>query len=126
MVAAREKARQVAEEKAQREAEERMRAEEKALELMMLSLTPRQRDTWNEHGWFEVVSQSGKVFRIRNKMSLNVDEYDVQNEQVVASHCIVPKDGNIPLPDMYVMQMLMLQYDEAQFMRVANHRQLVS
>lgn len=112
-----ERSRIEAEERAERE----RRVHEKALELLMLSLTEEQRNDWRENNGFDVISQSGKRFRIHNGRSMNVNEYD-GNGRIVSSHCIVPQDYRIPTPDMFVAQMLMLMYNESEFMRTANHR----
>jgi hypothetical protein len=107
-----------------RAAEERRRQEAEALQraedLLMLQLSEKQRSDWKKHKAFDVISQSGKRFRIRNERSMNVDEYDADNK-MVARHCIVPQT-HVPAPDQYVMQKLMLEHQEADFMRIANHR----
>lgn len=118
-------ARLVREEQARVEAEERRRKEAEALQraedLLMLQLSVRQREDWQKHKAFDVISESGKRFRIRNSRSMNVDEYDETGKKV-AGHCIVPSGVNVPAPDQFVMQMLMLQHHEADFMRIANHQ----
>jgi hypothetical protein len=104
------------EERKRKEAEALQRAED----LLMLQLSEKQRSDWKKHKAFDVISQSGKRFRIRNERSMNVDEYDANNK-MVARHCIVSQT-HVPAPDQYVMQKLMLEHQEADFMRIANHR----
>lgn len=109
-----------------RQEEERKRKEAEALQraedLLMLQLSERQQSDWKEYKAFDVVSQSGKRFRITNQHSGNVREYDAEGKHVF-NHCIVSREC-VPLPDQLVMQKLMLEYQEADFMRIANHTRL--
>lgn len=94
---------------------------QRANDLLMMCLSGRQRSDWRKHSFFEVRSQSGKTFRITNGYSMNVHELD-ENGRAVRTHCIVPKGVEVPVPDQLLMQKLMLETNEAEFMRVANHR----
>jgi hypothetical protein len=105
-------------ERKQKEAEALQRAED----LLMLQLSERQKSDWKEHKAFDVISQSGKRFRITNRSAHNVFEYDKDGKRAV-EHCIVSRE-HVPLPDQLVMQKLMLENHEADFMRIANHTRL--
>ena len=92
---------------------------QRANDLLMMHLDEKQRRDWRLRQQFYVRSQSGKRFRIRNLGSMNIDEMD-EGDRVRANHCIVAP--GVPLPDQLLAQKLMLEHNEAEFMRVANLR----
>jgi hypothetical protein len=111
-----EQARIADEERRRMEAEAMQRSED----LLMLQLSEKQKQDWRTQKAFEVLAQSGKRFRIRDGVSMNVDEYDTQGK-IVAKHCIIPME-RVPRYDQFVMQKLMLEHAESEFMQIANHR----
>lgn len=107
----------LAEERKRQEAEALQRAED----LLVMHLNAQQLKDWQREKFFDVFSQSGKRFRIRNFGSLNVEEYNEEG-RLVMRHCIVPHRIRVPLPDQLLAQKFMLECHETDFMQIANHR----
>lgn len=96
----------------------REEAEQKAEALLLMHLDRKQRKSYQKDHFFEVLSQSGKHYRVNFFRNRNVLEMD-DAKRKVASYCIVPRE-NIPLADQLLIQKLMLQYQENDFLRIAN------
>jgi hypothetical protein len=117
-----ERERQAAEHAARREENRREReaARERALELLGYVLTEEQMTSYQEKGWFEVISNKGRRFRIRdNGVAGNVDLMPEIGEQREATYCAHPP-GGLPDPDVHAAQALALATDEESFLQVAN------
>ncbi len=114
--------RQQAEYAAERErlAAERKLADEKADQLLRDVLTPEQLEEFAALQYFTITSQSGKRYRIRLGRAGNIEELD---EAGNPSHkiCCHPAD-NVPDKDTIVVQKLLLEHDEVEFLRQANRR----
>lgn len=112
-------ARRLQQEKAKREAEERERERDEAIAraraLLMSCLGPVQKRDYKRKGCFTVRSQSGKRFRLGKGLPKEVDKQD----KALASYCIHPIPS-VPDGDRLLTEMLMLRYDEAEFLRIAN------
>jgi hypothetical protein len=94
----------------------RHEAEYEAERLLMSNLSPEQRMDFMQHRHFDVISQSGKRFRIHQGRSQNIYGLDQRvRGEVVSVHCIVA-ERDIPICDQLLMQKLMLEYDEQRFM----------
>lgn len=95
-------------------------ANKRAQELLLSLLSPEQRATYEEHGWFEVRGSKGGRWRIRNKgQSGNVDLMPEIGEERDATFCAHPP-GSLPNADAHLAQMLTLVTDEDSFRRTAN------
>jgi hypothetical protein len=110
-----EQLRQYTREKRAKEEESRKRARA----LLMQSLTRDQQRSLEERSYFDL-NVGGKHYRIRQGTHGNVRL--VQGEQETVSYCAQPDD--VPAEDAMLAQKLMLETDEAAFLRVANARQL--
>lgn len=122
----------------------RARVQDRAVELLRALLTPAQLAQYELDGAFEVVGSDGGRYRIRRGVSGNVRLLDPGGEEA-AGLCAHPElrvhdddqqfVGHLPEADVAVGQMLLLQTDEAEFLRRANvhwgstagaHRRLVA
>ena len=101
-----------------RRAEERRQADARADGLLLACLTPAERKTMEKMAALVVRSQTGRTFRLRRSRSRNVDEMDADGN-VIARFCIHPQD-HMPHGDLLLAQKLMLETDEAEFLRIAN------
>lgn len=99
--------------------QERKEAEARAEALLVAALTAEQRAQKQRDGWFLVDCKSGKRYRIDRGTHGNVKELDDAG-RVVATLCAQP--DRVPAPDAHLAQKLMLETDEAAFLRVANRR----
>lgn len=112
-------ARRLKEEKAKQEAEERERERDEAIAraraLLMSCLGPTQKRDYKRKGCFTCRSGSGKRFRLGKGLPKELDKQD----KAVASYCIHPVPL-VPDGDRLLTEMLMLRYDEAEFLRIAN------
>jgi len=119
---AQRQARELREEQGRIQMEERIRFERESLQrandLLVAHLSVKQLKTWQKEKFFDVMSKSGKRYRITDSRSMNVLE--LEGEKAIRRHCIVSRES-VPLPDQLLMQKFMLETDEAEFMRVANH-----
>lgn len=110
------------EERAQQERVEREASAAKARELLLSHLTPEQRRTFERNKWFVV---EGGVTKKRYRIDAsggvagNVRELNARGD-VVHTYCAHLGDRLIPPDDHYLTQKLMLEYDEQEFLRVAN------
>jgi hypothetical protein len=87
----------------------------RARRLLLRHLSPAQRQTWKRHRWFEVAGQ-GCVYRIHEGRAMNVKQ--LRPGQPVATLCAFPR--GVPMGDVLLAQKLMLETDEAGFLRVAH------
>lgn len=112
-------ARRLRAEQLKQEAEERARetgeATARARALLMSCLGPTQKRDYKRKGCFTCRSQSGKRFRLGKGLPKELDKQD----KAVASYCIHPVPS-VPDGDRLLTEMLMLRYDEAEFLRIAN------
>ena len=103
------------------EAQKRLKAKTRAKKLLMDHITKEQRESLEKHGFFEVLV-GGKTYRIRQGTHGNVRL--IENGKETKSFCIQPND--IPDEDAMLAQKLLLETDEAAFLRIANARVLVA
>ena len=105
------------------EADRALRAEasRRAAELLREYLDARQRDTYEKHRWFEVVSETGRTFRVKHGRAGNV--YLVEDGREVARYCIHATE-NIPDEDNMLAQALLIRASEEFFERTANRTPL--
>ena len=97
-------------------------AKSKARDLWEGCLSEEQLRTWGEKGFIMVVSESGKIYRIKEGQFHNVDLLDEQHEPV-ESYCIQP--ANVPIFDTMLAQKLMLEGgDEKRFLDIANKQHI--
>jgi len=104
-----------------RAAEEKRRAEEvkaeaTAKELLDAFLTPEQQQTMEKINAIAVKSQNNKTYLV--KKGERVQELNDAGK-VVAEYCIVPQ-AQLPLHDRMLIQKLMLENNEAEFLKTAN------
>jgi len=89
-------------------------AEAKARAKLLTFLTSYQRKTLKENGWFEVMSNTGKRWRISSKSR---SHNTVCLEWDGTSVCVHIKDSRIPLSDNLLAQALLIRTDEEKFLR---------
>ena len=106
--------RQVAEEE-----EKRKIAAERANKILLEHLTPEQRETIEKNDWFIIEGGTTKKrYRVRRTgIAGNVEE--LEGEKVVAKYCCHIAH-HYPRPDHHLAQKLMLEWDESEFLRLAN------
>jgi len=94
---------------------------ERAINLLLEHLTPEQRETFRNNDWFVVDGGKSKTkYRIHSRGSLmaNIDVIkDDKTLHRLCAHCDVHA---IPLGDQLLAQKLMLEFDEDEFLRIAN------
>lgn len=91
-------------------------AAERRAELVLHDwMTPEQRRTWRSRGWFEVRSNKGNLWRIRQGSMGNVLEMGPFRHH---AWCAAPV--GVPPADEYLAQALMIMSDEAKFKSIAN------
>lgn len=92
-------------------------ASEKAHTLLLGHLTPEQQTQYAAHQYFDVTSSAGRTFRI----SVNGSVYLVEDGRTTTSYCIhVDGRFRVPREDGMLAQMLLVQHDEAEFLRIAH------
>jgi hypothetical protein len=105
----------------QQAAEQRARhgAGERARELLLSHLTPEQRHTFEKNDWFIVeggrTKKKYKIYARNNSLNANVEVMG-ENHRLCA-HCDY---HTMPYNDHVLMQKVMLELDEDNFLRVAN------
>jgi hypothetical protein len=111
-----------------RQCEERRRAKHeanyRAEKLLMSHLNEEQRLEWLQHRYFTVTSQSGKCFQIVDNPFQNIWELDKKGRRCV-NYCIVFMKEDMPLSDLLLVQKLMLESNESEFMKIAMHGSVI-
>lgn len=93
-------------------------ADKKAEVLLRGILTPQQIADYEQHKRFDVVSQSGKVYRLNRGVVRNVVLLDASGKSV-RGFCIHPRE-TVPVADVLVAQKLLIEADEKRFLETAN------
>jgi hypothetical protein len=99
----------------------RLAANARARELLLEHLTPQQRETFTKHHWFIVEGgRSKQKYRINGHRGLsgNVDVVGASNR--VSHRLCAHLNSTLPMGDQLVAQKLMLEFDEDEFLRIAN------
>jgi hypothetical protein len=107
---------------AEEERERRGQADQRARGLLLEHLTPEQRETFEDNGWFVVEGgESGTLYRIRNQGSM-IANVEVLNPAGCATHrlCAHVPVGQVPMGDQLLAQKMMLEFSESHFLRIAN------
>lgn len=99
-------------------AEARRVAIGKADKLLESVLSHVQREQLRRDEAFLVRGQSGALYRVRKGRGINVDEIALETGDVVRTLCAYP-GINVPDGDTMAAQKLMLEADEADFLRIA-------
>lgn len=94
-------------------------AEQNARELLLEHLSPEQKKMWEETGCFRVISQFGSSYTIARQSSYNVWKPD-QNGCITELFCLQHKDKSVPMDDQFLSQKLLLENNEAYFLKMAN------
>lgn len=113
--------REEAERQRKEHARKKAEANEKALALLCGMLTQEQREQLNTMSAFEVETERAK-YRIKRGRFGNVEELDADG-RIIARYCIHPRQS-VPDADTMLAQKLMLETDEAAFLRMANKTQI--
>ena len=95
---------------------ERRRAHERSLDLLVRCLTPAQRTEFKASRAFEVRGESGQRYRITYGSTANIEVLS-QSGRVVRQLCAGPLE--VPTPALMLAQKLMLETEEAEFLRIA-------
>jgi len=98
-------------------AQAREAAKIRAEELLLITLTPEQREQYAKHGYFET-EVNDRRFRIRgHSYSGNVEE--LRAGKIIASYCC-HLTGDQPVADHLIAQKLMIESRLEEFLRLAN------
>ena len=97
----------------------RTAAEQKALTLLREWMSPAQLARFESYGHFEVIgSRTGKRYRIRPNLVVNIDELDERGAPV-ATWCFGP-EGDLPRGDIMLAQKIALENNEQAAIAMAN------
>lgn len=92
-------------------------ADERAEQWLLSHLSGAQRDEYEKTGGFTVYSKDRK--RVYQLTRTAVFELNKQGTKI-RSFCIHSRDGVLPLADEVCIKKILLEHDEAEFLRVAN------
>lgn len=106
----------VAERFAEMDPFESRRSHERSLNLLVRYLTPAQRAEFERTNTFKVQGKSGQRYRITYGKSANI-EVLTPSGMTVKRLCAGPVD--VPAPAVMLAQKLMLETQEAEFLRIA-------
>jgi hypothetical protein len=97
-------------------------ARNKAEELLLSYLNEEQRKTYKKDKYFDVVSGSGKVYRITCVAAFgNVTRLTPDKKLAVASYCFgLKKAGNFPEADTWLMQAMLIACNERRMWGMSN------
>ena len=106
------------EEKALRQVQEKARelAKIRAEELLVTLLNNNQRESWAKEKRFDVLVR-GKLYRLRPYDRVQL----IEKDKPTLAYCIHPSfEHDLPAEDVLLAQKLMLETNEAEFLRIAN------
>ena len=108
----------------EQERAENQRQKEQAVQvakgLLEECLSEEQLEMFYDLNCFLVISQSGRLYRIKKGRMRNIEELDIQDtEKSIARLCAHPA-MRVPDYDTMLAQKLMLETDEDEFRRIAN------
>jgi hypothetical protein len=96
----------------------RASAGERATELLLSHLSPEQRHTFEQNKWFIVEGgRTKKKYKIHARDSLNANVEVMGENHRLCAHCDY---HTMPYNDHVLMQKVMLELDEDNFLRIAN------
>jgi len=121
---------QVPETDAQRQAREAERAREvearvRAEALLRDCLTAEQAAQLLHADAFELLTASGRRYRVRRGRAGNVERLELTGHPT-RRYCLHPADAAVPEADVMLAQKLLLESDEDAFLRIANELRLVA
>jgi len=94
-------------------------AEQRATELLKQSLSPLQREQYEQHRFFDVIGgTTGNRYRIHRGYQMNVEQLDAGGKHV-RSLCFLPR-GCLPAADVMLTQKLALELFEGEALSIAN------
>lgn len=99
-------------------------AVKRAEDLLHSYLDEANSERYRKERYIEVWSQSGRRFRIRAGRAHNIHELSLEGT-AIREFCIHVRD-NVPNPDNVLAQKLMIEHREADFLQIANMKQLVA
>lgn len=97
-------------------------ADARAEKLLLEWLAHEEAERYRRAGYFYVMSESGKKYKIKKGSHGNVYLIDPETEKEKVSYCVQP--GGVPVGDVNLSQALFLKHAEADFLKAANARQL--
>lgn len=109
-----------ARERSARLAAEMQQANDKAKIILVETLNNNQRRDFEKHGHFFVQSPSGRLYRIREGRAINIDLMKGQSRTEVQQRLCAHPEINCPNPDTMLVQKVMLENMESEFLRIAN------
>src|SRR5215472_1635847 len=93
-----------------------MKADKRAVELLMSHLDEQQLIEFNEKKSFTVEGASGQKYRIECAHSYSINIHVIGKRHKLCAHL----GSEIPSADHFLAQKLMLEHDESRFLRLAN------
>lgn len=97
------------------------RAEAVAHDWLLSNLEPDQREEWTRHQKITIRKPAGHFYVITPGHSMNVLLYTADEKRDGGPYgmCVVCADGRVPQSDQYLMQYLMIKYNERRFAETA-------
>lgn len=92
------------------------RAYRRSLELLLERLSPSQRTDFLRWRYFVVRGESGQRYRVTYGMNGNIE---VLTPLGVVDHRLCAGPSGVPIPGVLLAQKLMLETQEAEFLRIA-------
>lgn len=115
-----EQQRQESERSFHEQQKQKQQARRKAKVLLLENLNTQQIKEYNKEGHFFVVSPSGRLYRIREGRSINIDLMKGNSRIDVEKRLCAHPDILCPNEDTMLAQKLYLENMEQEFLRVAN------
>jgi hypothetical protein len=86
-------------------------SERRARTLLLANLTPEQRSSFEDRGYFDVIGgDTGQTYRLANRRVMNIHKL-TENGALVKTWCVVP-EGDLPTGDVLLSQKFALELYE--------------
>lgn len=96
-------------------------AKERSLELLLAHLTEKQRATFEKNKWFVVEGgKSKQLYKVQDLGHLRANVAVIHKNGIVIHRLCCHCDFSLPHYDQLLAQKVMLEYDEDNFLRLAN------
>lgn len=96
-------------------------ARKRSIQLLRDSLTTIQRKEFDQYGYFFVNSPSGKLYRIREGRSINIDLMVGNSKTIVQKRLCAHPEEFLPDGDNMLAQKVLLEHQETDFLNICNH-----
>lgn len=100
---------------------EKQKAEEKARKLLSELISKSDYKKFCKSGYVDVEGKSGRIYRIEPRRQIKVFDGKDKLDVAIESLCITTPNYYLPEADEIIWKKLLIEADEEEFLKIANH-----